>query len=115
MAKFCKFTVALSECTRLEEVHSIFKTLSSWLQYDVLQLAGHPPIERAMLYDFIVSEMTILASRHAHRIKDILITLNAQRGALLDVASTLNEKFSVLETQYDLSIDIIWDICYLAR
>jgi len=85
------------------------------LQYDVLQLAGHPPAERALLFDFIVSEMTVLSERHPHRIDDIVTTLKAQRNALLDVANELNDKFTRIATKYSISLDIIWAICYIAR
>lgn len=110
-----EFAVVLSGCTDAEKIHESFKTLSSWLQYDVLQLAGHPPTERALLFDFIVSEMTTLAERHPHRIDDIVTMLKTQRNALLDVANELNDKFTKIATRHSLSIDVIWAICYIAR
>lgn len=110
-----EFAVALSSCSDAEEIHGAFKTLSSWLQYDVLQLAGHPPAERALLFDFIVSEMTVLAERHPHRIDDMVTTLKTQRNALLDVANELNDKFTKIATKHSLSIEAIWAICYIAR
>jgi len=109
------FEVALNELSALETVHTTFKTLSSWMQYDVLQLAGKPPIERAILYDFIQSEMTNLALAHPHRIGDIVTSLNTRRDALLDVTNTLNDKFMALSEKHHVSIDIIWSICYIAR
>ena len=109
------FAEALSNHAHLEEISDLFSTLANWLQHDVLQLAGHPPAERAMLYDFILLEMTSLAERHPHRIDVIVTTLNAQRAALLDVTNELNDKFMEVAKKYDLSIDIIWAICYLAR
>jgi hypothetical protein len=109
------FEEALSKHARLESVSSLFNTLASWLQHDVLQLAGHPPVVRATLYDFIVSEVTVLAEKHPHRIDVIVTTLNEQRKALLDVANELNDKFMVVAEQRGLSIDTIWKICYLAR
>ena len=59
----------------LEETRKTFKLLSSCLQYDVLQLAGHPPETRTGLYDFIVVEIEALVS-----------SLKNQRIALLDVS-----------------------------
>lgn len=105
----------LSHQAQLEEIREKFNTLASWLQHDVLQLAGHSPVERAMLYDFILSEMTSLAEIHPHRINLIIKTLNTQRVALLDIANELNDKFMDVAKKYDLSIDIIWAVCYLAR
>jgi hypothetical protein len=104
------FEEALSKHARLEAVSSLFNTLASWLQHDVLQLAGHPPVVRATLYDFIVSEVTVLAEKHPHRIDVIVTTLNEQRKALLDVANELNDKFMVVAEQRGLSIDTIWKI-----
>ena len=43
------WSVALSGLSQLEDTRKMFKLLSSWLQYDVLQLAGHPPETRAEL------------------------------------------------------------------
>jgi hypothetical protein len=92
-----------------------FSTLVQWLQHDVLQLAVHPPTDRAILYDFIVDEMTVLAAKHPHRITDIITSLKTQRNALLDVAHTLNDKFLELAEKYQLSIELVWKICYTAR
>ena len=105
----------LSALSALEEAHSTFKTLSSWLQHDVLQLAGKPPAERAFLYDYIVSEMTALALKHPHRIEDIVTSLNNRRESLLDATHALNESFIILAEKHSVSVDTIWEICYLAR
>ena len=67
------------------------------------------------LYDFIVAEMTILASRHPHRLKEIVTSLHTRREALLDVANTLNDKFLILANKFNVSVNIIWQICYTAR
>lgn len=106
---------ALSQHAHLEEIGSTFNTLASWLQHDVLQLAGHSPTERTMLYDFIVSEMSSLAEKHPHRIGAIVTTLLTQRETLLDVANELNDKFIEVAQKNRLSINTLWEICYLAR
>ena len=85
------------------------------MQHDVLQLAGHPPEDRAMLYDFIVSEMTVLASQHPHRIEAIVNSLHHQREALLEVTNELNALFLKLAQHYHVSIETIWAVCYTAR
>lgn len=53
----------------------MFKLLSSWMQYDVLQLAGLPPEARTDLYDFIVTDMAAIAVKHPHRIDAIVSSL----------------------------------------
>lgn len=108
-------STALTNLKLLEETHQSFSLLAQWLQYDVLQLAGHPPQERAILYDFIVAEMTILAARHPHRIKEIVTSLHTRREALLDVANTLNDQFLLLANKFNVPVTIIWEICYTTR
>jgi hypothetical protein len=106
---------SLTELSALEQTHATFQFLTQWLQHDVLQLAGYQPDERAELYDFIVTEMTFLAKQHPHRIDAIVTSLNHQHDALLDVANALNDQFAQLATQYKISIDTIWKVCYTAR
>ncbi len=106
---------ALIELSMLEEARKMFKLLSSWLQYDVLQLAGHPPETRTELYDFIVAEMEALALKHPHRIDAIVSSLKNQRVALLDASNELNKQFEALASQYLVPIETIWAICYAAR
>ena len=106
---------ALANLTLLEKTRASFSLLVQWLQHDVLQLAGHPPKERALLYDFIVSEMMALSVQHPHRLSEIVTSLVTRRDALLDVANTLNEAFCALANKYTLSVSIIWEICYTAR
>jgi len=108
-------SIALTELGALEETYATFQLLAQWLQYDVLELAGYAPQVRAMLYDFIVSEMSTLAVRHPHRVNAIVTSLHYRRKALLDVADALNDKFEQLATQYKISINAVWDVCYTTR
>lgn len=105
----------ISELDIIETTHKTFSVLSQWMQHDVLQLAGHSPEERTMLFDFIVSEMEGLAVAHPHRIKAIITSLKARRDALVDVADTLNDKFTVIADKHGVQLSIVWFICNMAR
>jgi hypothetical protein len=109
------FAHALKELEKLESVRQKFNLLSQWLQFDVLQLAGHPPEIRALLYDFILAEMTQLARQHPHRIEAIVTSLNTQRDALLAVANELNQQFEKLAEKYQQPTDVIWRVGYAMR
>ena len=98
-----------------EETYNSFALLVQWMQHDVLQLAGHPPKGRAELYDFIVTEMACIAAKHPHRIIDIVNSLKARRDALLDVSNTLNTRFLEVSNKHNVSLEIIWKICYDTR
>lgn len=117
--KTLELSAALSESLAvledLEKTHETFKLLAQWLQHDVLQLSGHNPQDRTMLYDFIVSEMTVLAEQHPHRIDDIVTSLNHQREALLGVSHALNDAFTGLAKKFHVSIEALWAVCYTAR
>lgn len=108
-------SIALTEFATLEETHATFQVLAQWLQHDVLQLPGYAPEVRAMLYDFIVFEMLIIAGIHPHRINAIVTSLHYRRTALLDVADALNDQFAQLAAQYRISINTVWKICYTTR
>lgn len=106
---------SLDEVSEFEANRQTFNLLCQWLQHDVLQLPGHDPYHRAVLYDFILREMTNLSDKQPHRISDIVTSLYAQRDALLDVANTLNEKFNDLATKYNQPIARVWALCFVAR
>ena len=108
-------SIALTELGVLEQTYATFQLLAQWLQHDVLQLAGYAPEVRAMLYDLIVSEMSIIAGPHPHRIDAIVTSLHCRREALLDVADTLNDQFAQLAAQFRISIDIVCNVCYTTR
>ena len=108
-------SAALTELRELEETSATFGLLAGWLQHDVLQLAGYKPDERAMLYDFIVQEMTTISALHPHRIDAIVTALHHRRNGLLDVANALNDQFARLAEHYKVPINTIWRVCYSAR
>ncbi len=98
-----------------EDVYVNAKTLLNWLQYDVLQLPAAKPTVRAMLFDFIVEGLEDLAKKHPHRISALITTLKNNKSSLLDVASSLNIQFQIIADEYHISIDTVWNVCYLAR
>ena len=110
-----KLTLAFNDPLTLDEVYRTFSTLEQWLQYDVLQLAGYSPDKRAELYDFIISEVKLLKQKFPPRITKVYNSLKHQRNALLGVSDILNIRFSKIAEQFNISLDAIWDICYLAR
>ena len=110
-----QFEQAFATFSLLAKVSQEFTILSNWLQYDVLQLAGYNPEQRAELFDFILVEIERLANLYPHRIQKILKSLKFQRDKLLDVANSLNDKFTALAVKHEVSLSNIWNICYLAR
>jgi hypothetical protein len=110
-----QFELGFTEFSLLAKVSHEFTILSNWMQYDVLQLAGYNPAQRAELFDFILVELEKLANIYPHKIQKILKSLKFQRDKLLDVASTINDKFTALAKKHDIPLSYIWNVCYLAR
>ncbi len=110
-----QFELAFATFSLIAKVSQEFTILSNWLQYDVLQLAGYNLKQRAELFDFILVEIERLANIYPHRIQKILKSLKFQRDKLLDVANSLNDKFTALAGKHEVSLSSIWNICYLAR
>lgn len=107
---------AVADLNACATTHQTFKLLASWLQHDVLQLAGYEPIKRVELYDFILSEIVNLEiGSPNHRIKTIIASLKFQKDGLLDVANALNVKFAEVALAYETTLSTVWDVCYLAR
>jgi hypothetical protein len=98
-----------------DKIYQEFKTLTEWLQYDVLQLESTNYNEREFLFDFIVTELKDLSDKHPHRIKDFTTTLVNQKEKLLSAASELNDKFGKIASQHQLTLETVWKVCNLTR
>ena len=96
-------------------IYQTFKTLTEWLQYDVLQLQSINYQDRVKLFDFIVNELEALSVQHPQRIKALATKLANQKEKLLDAACTLNNKFKQVAMKYNIALETVWEICNLGR
>ena len=99
---------------KTEALYRHVSTLCSWLQHDILQLPGHNPDEREMLFDFILEELWRVASE-SHRIEALATSLTHQKSNLLAVSHALNGEFQQVASRYGISTQDVWDICYVMR
>ena len=97
------------------DLYKTTKTLLDWMQYDVLQLAASMPSIRSELFDFIINELQKIAEDHPQRITAIITKLRNQKDKLLAVTNELNVRFSKVAIKYKVSLNDVWDICYLSR
>ncbi|WP_433999735.1 hypothetical protein [Endozoicomonas sp.] len=109
-----KLTQARKEVLKAEALYSLVATLTSWLQYDILQLPGHNPADREEQFDFVVAELSAVAGA-SHRVQALVTSLRKQKEALLAVSHVLNRKFQAIASHYSVSIQDVWDVCYVAR
>ena len=109
-----KLTQASKEVLEAEALYNHVATLSSWLQYDILQLPGHNPADREELFDFVLEELSAVASA-SHRIQALVKSLRKQKEALLTASHVLNREFQVIASRYSITAQDVWDVCYVAR
>ena len=117
--KHQKYSVKLNSAKKslehLESIYQTFKTLTEWLQYDVLQLQSINYQDKVKLFDFIVNELEALSVQHPQRIKALATKLANQKEKLLDAACTLNDKFKQIAMKHNIALETIWEICNLGR
>jgi hypothetical protein len=111
--KVVQLEEASQAMTETEILHERVEILCMWLQYDVLQLLCNCPADREELFDFIVSELS--AASDDARIQPHVRSLINQRDDLLAVAHSLDHKFQEIAEKHAVSLQDVWDICYIAR
>jgi len=110
-----KLGVARKHQQEMKYLSESIDTLVSWMQHDVLNMAGPNPTERYELFDFILEEFNKLADIHPHRIRDICTSLKNQRHLLLAFTHVLDNKFNAISLQFECTPQTIWQVCQLQR
>ena len=110
-----KLSRAQKEEEKFRELSNNINILVSWMEHDILTLAGDEPETRRELYDFIVDEIKNLESTHPHRIKDVRRLLENQRDTVLAFVDVLDQKFKYLSERHDVSSKLLWELCKLQR
>ncbi|MCH9664452.1 MAG: transposase family protein [Gammaproteobacteria bacterium] len=109
-----KLAKASRDSAQAEAIYRHVSTLNSWLQYDILQLPGHNPVDREMLFDFVLEELSTVADT-LPRIKEFVASLTHQKENLLAVSHVLNREFQQIAIRYRVTEQDVWDVCYVAR
>jgi hypothetical protein len=91
------------------------RTLTQWLNHDVLALAGPVLATRRMLFDFIVEELARREPRDTGRIRPVRIALRNQRDDLLAFAGVLDEKLAAIARVHEVSDSLVREACVLHR
>jgi len=91
------------------------RTLTQWLSYDVLALAGPVLATRQVLFDFIVEELARCELGGARRIRPVRVALQNQRDTLLAFAGVLDAKLADIAQAHDLAEPLVREACVLHR
>jgi hypothetical protein len=91
------------------------RTLTQWLSYDVLALAGSALATRQLLFDFIVAELTHREPADPRRIRSLRVALQNQRNNLLAFAGVLDTKLIAIAQAHAIAEPRVREACLLHR
>lgn len=112
-------SLALAKARQAEaaalELASDIKTLSGWLERDILALAGPCLTDRRELFAFIVAELTRREQLDPARIRPVRVALERQRESLLGFAKVLDTKLAKIARQFQVPDYQVRAVCLLQR
>jgi hypothetical protein len=91
------------------------RTLTQWLNHDVLALAGPALATRQVLFDFIVEELARREPEDARRIRPLRVALQNQRDDLLAFAGVLDAKLASVAKALEIHQSVVREACVLQR
>jgi hypothetical protein len=91
------------------------RTLTQWLNHDVLALAGPALATRQVLFDFIVEELARREPKDVRRIRPLRVALQNQRDDLLAFASVLDAKLADIAQAHVIAEPLVREACVLHR
>ncbi len=91
------------------------RTLTQWLNQDVLALAGPALAIRRELFDFIVEELARREPGDARRIRPVRVALQNQRDTLLAFAGALDAKLADIAQAHGIAEPLVREACVLHR
>lgn len=91
-------------------LHDDVATLLSWLQNDVLSVAGPEYATRVALYDFVVGELELREGKGPKGIRQVRTLLQNQRSALLAFASALAECLAAVARGWEVPVAVVAEL-----
>jgi hypothetical protein len=101
--------------TRAHQLARDMRTLTQWLNHDILALAGPVLATRQALFDFVVEELGAREPQDARRIRPVRVALQNQRDDLLAFAGVLDEKLATIAQAAEVSGYLVRTACLLHR
>lgn len=89
------------------------RTLTDWMENDVLSLPGPDLTSRRELFDFIVAELHLREVLCPHRIGPVRRAFQRQRDNLLAFVGVLDERFDQVATRLKVSPALVHAVCEL--
>lgn len=110
-----QFTTADTAYYQALELYRNISELCSWIQHDILQVAGYDFNTRLALLNFIADQFQQLEPQMEHRIKPVRRALQNNAEKLLGFVKDLEDE--LIEYANELNCDVywLWKICYAQK
>jgi hypothetical protein len=108
-----RLAVARAAEKQAVELAQDIRTLSDWIQRDILSLAGPDERTRRRLFDFVVEELLKREKLCPHRIGPVRRKLQNARDLLLAFAAVLDEKLAEIAARFQISSQSVHALCEL--
>lgn len=107
--------VALAANQSAKYVYETIATLASWLNHDILVVAGDDYKTRKMLLKFISDSLLDIEEYMPHRIKPVRTTLENKADKILGFVKTLEDELELYANELNCDVYWLWQICYAQR
>lgn len=107
--------VAIADNKSANYVYETIAILASWLQHDLLIVAGYDYNTRKILLKFISDSLLDIEEYMPHRIKPVRKTLENKADKILGFVKTLEDEFELYAKEIDCDVYWLWQICYAQR
>lgn len=108
-----RLALALRAQTKAVRLAEDVRTLTDWMQHDILSLAGPDQATRRQLFDFVIDQLRLREPLCPHRIGPVRRALEHQRDQLLDFAGVLDEKLDDLAVRFNVPAFLVHAVCEL--
>ena len=95
------------------ELAEDIRTLTDWMQNDILSPAGPDLQSRRELYDFVVGQLRDRENLCLHRIGPVRHMLENHRDNLLAFVGVLDERFAEISARFNVPLFLVHAICEL--
>lgn len=109
----CKLAQARRQEAKAVALAADVRVLTTWMEQDVLAVAGGPLAERQELYDFVVTELQRYQDDCPHRLGPVVRMLRKQRTNLLAFVEVLQEKLAQIAARFTVPLATVQALCQI--
>jgi hypothetical protein len=96
-------------------IHQSISTLNSWLQHDILKVAGYDYSTRLELLNFIIEQLQAIEHKLPHRIGPVRKNLQKNAEKIIGFVWNLEQELQQYADELGIDVYWLWQICYAQK